>query len=268
MATDELSHVSVKYKPRELPFGWASSPWLMSASFPHRIRSTRWISPFSVASMLPPAETWQLGSAAWCGWTTCTQWAWTHQHRNSAVLVSVSGGFKTLFCCLFPFSSNFGSSSWWPVHQWSSPPPAPCFYPRRDPSDMWVNNRCLLTSWLICLAAVLLNMSWLAWKHNFTNPNIWLPAVSTSQHGAEGPKGPAAHPVKLTTVALIYAAICWPVLKLTHQQCARDFRVPFWKQLSREKSQVRIHFCSRITSHSNIPCSPPSPLLSVTLTVA
>lgn len=33
MATDELSHVSVKYKPRELTFGWVSSPWLMSASF-------------------------------------------------------------------------------------------------------------------------------------------------------------------------------------------------------------------------------------------
>lgn len=31
MATDELSHVSVKYKPRELTFGWVSSPWLMSA---------------------------------------------------------------------------------------------------------------------------------------------------------------------------------------------------------------------------------------------
>ncbi|TNM90830.1 hypothetical protein fugu_003119 [Takifugu bimaculatus] len=33
MATDELSHVSVKYKPRQRTSGWVSSPWLMSASF-------------------------------------------------------------------------------------------------------------------------------------------------------------------------------------------------------------------------------------------
>lgn len=90
--------------------------------------------------------------------------------------------------------------------------------------------------------------------------NIWLSAGSTSAkrwctslYGAEGPKGPAAHPVKLTSVALIFAAICWPVLKLMHQQCRRGHtRNPLWKCLW--ETVVYADFCCRIPNHRTLIC--------------
>lgn len=46
-------------------------------------------------------------------------------------------------CFDFLSSWSLKSWNWWPVHQWSSPPPAPCFYMKRGLSDMWVgNNQC------------------------------------------------------------------------------------------------------------------------------
>lgn len=55
---------------------------------------------------------------------------------GGACLFQISSGFVKPLCLYLCFSSNLGSSNWWRAHQWSSPPPAPCSYLRRDPSDM------------------------------------------------------------------------------------------------------------------------------------
>uniref|UniRef100_H2V0X7 Integrin, alpha 11a n=1 Tax=Takifugu rubripes TaxID=31033 RepID=H2V0X7_TAKRU len=135
MATDELSHVSVKYKPRQRTSGWVSSPWLMSASSAQNQVDTLNL-PFQCRVNVASRRDVAVRISGVMRIDNLHAVSINPQHRNSAVGVSVSGGFRTLFCCLLPFSSNFGSSNWWPVHQWSSPPPAPCFYPRRDPSDI------------------------------------------------------------------------------------------------------------------------------------
>lgn len=115
--------------------------------------------------------------------------------------------------------------------------------------------------WLVCATGVQVNTP--------AGLNIWLSAGSasakrwfTSLCGAEGPKGPAAHSVKLWSAALIFAAICWPALKLTHQQRTRGRTSnPLWKHLW--KRVVDADFCCKITNHSTLICVYLSPLLNV-----